>query len=112
MDRQIFYCPIREIEKVKTVNEFFLVSSQKNAELFGEIYKHKNKYSIRPCVAAKQHLDIHGIKTREIFEFIKDFNILRLQEEIESKPRLSERILKAIRNPNLVINKIINLIRK
>jgi len=112
MDRQFFYCPIREIEKGKTVNEFFLVSSQKNAELFGEIYKNKNKYSIRPAVAAKQHLDIHGIKTREIFEFIKDFNILRLQEEIESKPRLSERIFKAIRNPMLVTNKIINLIRK
>ncbi len=112
LDNKYFYCPTREIEKGKTVNEFFLISNQRNAELFSEIYKYKNEYSIRPAVAAKQHLDRYNIRTREIFEFLKDFNILRLQEEKELKPKLVRRIIIAMRNPMKIYNKILTLFKK
>lgn len=107
LDSKYFYSPVREKEKGKALNEYFLISNQKNAEIFSDIYNNKNNYSIRPPIAAKQHLDKNNIETRECnFELAKDFNTLRNQEGKELNQRLSKRLTRVIKNPTIIILKI------
>ena len=108
LDSKYFYSPIREQEKGKALNEYFLISNQKNAEVFSEIYKNKNSYSIRPTIASKQHLDKNNIETKECpFTKKKDFNILRQQEIQDSNYTFSKRLIRVIKNPRIVISKVL-----
>ncbi len=113
LDSKYFYSPIREKEKGKALNEYFLISNQKNAEIFSEIYNYKNKYSIRPPIAAKQHLDKNNIETKECnFKLAKDFNTLRNQEGKELNQRLSIRLIRVMKNPSIIIFKIYERLKK
>ena len=80
-------------EKGKAIAEFFFISNQKNAKIFSEIYEIRNNYSIRPSYAAKQHLEKNKIPVKEILEFMKDFNIQRVQENKENEQRLLVRLI-------------------
>ena len=113
LDSKYFYSPVREKEKGKALNEYFLISNQKNAEIFSEIYNNKNNYSIRPPIAAKQHLDKNNIETKECnFVLAKDFNTLRNQEGKEINQRLSSRLIRVMKNPSVIIFKIYEKLKK
>ena len=89
-----------------------MISNQKNAEIFSSIYREKNKYSIRPPVAAKQHLDDNLIETKECsFELAKDFNTLRNQVNKENNEQTSVRLYRIIKNPSIIIVRIYKIFR-
>ncbi len=112
LDKKYYYSPIRSKEKGKALNEYFMISNQKNAEIFSSIYREKNKYSIRPPVAAKQHLDDNLIETKECsFELAKDFNTLRNQVNKENNEQTSVRLYRIIKNPSIIIVRIYKIFR-
>ena len=112
LDKKYYYSPIRAREKGKALNEYFMISNQKNAEKFSHIYRDKNKYSIRPPVAAKQHLDNNRIESKECaFELAKDFNTLRNQLMKENNEQISARIYRIIKNPSIIIVRIYKMFR-
>ena len=112
LDKKYYYSPIRAREKGKALNEYFMISNQKNAEKFSHIYRDKNKYSIRPPVAAKQHLDNNRIESKECaFELAKDFNTLRNQLMKENNEQTSARIYRIIKNPSIIIVRIYKMFR-
>ena len=75
-----FYVPIRENEKDIAVNDMFFLSNYDNAVSFSKIFSQRDQYSIRPPVAAKQHIDSLKLKIVPILRFQKDFNIVRLDK--------------------------------
>ncbi len=72
-----FYVPIREKETDIAVNDMFFLSNYDNAISFSKIYSLRDQYSIRPPVAAKQHLDFLKLNIEQVLKFQKDFNIVR-----------------------------------
>ncbi len=102
LNKDCFYCPSREKEKDKAVGDLFFISSQENAEKFSTIYKNKNLYSIRPVIAAKQHLEKNNIKTREYLKLPDDFTILRYKED----QSLLRRFSRAIKNPRWALQRL------
>ena len=73
-----FYVPHREKEKNIAVNDMFFLSNYDNAVSFSKIFSQREQYSIRPPVAAKQHLESLKQIIVPILHFQKDFNIVRL----------------------------------
>ena len=75
-----FYVPYREKEIDIAVNDMFFLSNYNNAVSFSKIFDQRDQYSIRPPVAAKQHLDFLKLTIIPILHFQKDFNIVRLNK--------------------------------
>lgn len=83
-----FYVPIREKETDVAVNDMFFLSNYNNAISFSQIYDLREQYSIRPPVAAKQHLSFLKLNIEQVLKFQKDFNIVR-----NSKKSLPARLI-------------------
>lgn len=75
-----FYVPHRQKETDIAVNDMFFLSNYNNAVSFSKIFSQRDQYSIRPPVAAKQHLDSLKLTISPILYFQKDFNIVRLNK--------------------------------
>jgi hypothetical protein len=105
-----FYHPVRQDNDSQCIDDYFFISNQKNAEIFSEIYKNKNKYSIRPVAAAKQHLDESNIKTKGYLEVHKDFIWMRIQEERIDQMKISSRLKRALLDSTNTLKRIIKKI--
>tara|TARA_B100002019_G_scaffold137251_1_gene118248 strand:+ start:15159 stop:15989 length:831 start_codon:yes stop_codon:yes gene_type:complete len=105
-----FYHPIRRNSDSQCIDDYFFISNQKNAEIFSEIYKNKNKYSIRPVVAAKQHLDESNIETKGYLEVHKDFIWIRIQEERIDQMKILSRLKRILLNPANTLKRILKKI--
>ena len=105
-----FYHPLRKDKNSYAINDMFFISNQKNAEIFSKIYENKNKYSIRPVVAAKQCLTESNIQTEGYLELFKDFTLVRLYEEKIYQMKILSRLKNILLNPTYAFKRILKKI--
>ena len=119
LDRNKFYsCPRFQIDEDLAINDVWLLSNQKDAKKFSDLYSKIKDYSIWVHAAAKQHLDSEGILHGEFPDRVlnkKNYWMMRevLRSEEKGKPTLFSKIAMSIKlRVKSTLNKIINLLRK
>ena len=94
LDNNFFYSSERTHEKNIAINDLYFISNYKNAMIFQKIYENLFLYSVRPVIAAKQHLEINAInqKDHKFYQGI-DFNLYRDHLSfIEQQKKISQKI--------------------